>query len=1188
MSTTAFVGRAAELQLLKDAWLKAKVRQPQIINIIANTGVGKTRLVHAFYHWLSTASDQGDGSNETGYWPDDLGIGRQRVVNPPLECFAPFDLKRRAIPWLWWGMYWTDVAGEKEPAFNRFSHYLELHLELIEAEQNFKKNILHSSLELGFEEIVNASGEFIPGVGTVINIAKFAKKLYNSKKKQEGNLKGVAECNIKDANQQIDNLMARLSVLLNPTKKEKLALPMVLFLDDLQFSTEYHKDASTMLFLERFLRKGLTESWPLLVVTTHWKTEWNFHKAQQANHEQSWYQLLERVKSDVETASGVIKTVELANIPKIELQQIMLNSLPGLSQQNQVTILGQIDNARWLLELLIALNDNQNNFIGNNRQQALSSYGEKRLNELLRSRDYLDVIRKRLESDAMKDIRVILGATAWHTSDLEFISSLTQAFSEPLVRFDMITVKDGDASKTIRSLLLQALDPGAYIEGGTRDGQLAELIRFPERGYLDVAKALFDTSRLPDLQKSLGLLIIDWLQRSKGDCRIWQRLAHDEQKVFLQIAVKVLESLQPSLSSEQEVVLSAKEATLRELLTDGTIDEELLTAKLKVARLALLDMSEQPSIPNATLWKHVALAELVERYQHDGDGRAWALALELAKSADMKELTTLTTFKAATCLAEIFSNVVELWPIAESLLSQLILRLWPAVDRGDEKLFLLYLHAIRSLSDLYEIQGNLDLCRVQLLKALDVIDSMYVNAGKQKNIDFEKQKLLISLADLDRVEGKTSAAREGYQSGLSIINQLLIEHGETTDVLQGLSSNLERLADLDKAEGRMTDARATYTRSLAIHKQLLAKFGDKPELLRNLMFLYGRLGELNSADGNIDAARVNYEQSVSICERLITDFGETPRRQQDLIDMLQFLIGIDFRPNNLRCLPGSYAGYKRILEVNERLISNFGETPERLRDLALVSTHIAVLNSGLGRNLQEARIMYTRSLDIYERLLLESGETPEGLRDVTIELEHIAGLDWHIGKLDSARAGYARSLAIRKQILEIFGDNPARLLDLADSYCALAGCELSAGALEAARESYSISLAIHERLLVEYSESSKRQQGVTRILRGLLELSKKEGNLDEELDRGIHFLAIMESFPSRFDTPDRLDELVELYFDFALEHFERGSYIKASMVFERSASIAEKVITNFGSSEGRLFYLEKSLAFSKILREKES
>ena len=57
---TPFVGRAAELATLRQAWRHVEAGKPQFLIWTADTGLGKTRLVQAFYEWLSTHRDARD------------------------------------------------------------------------------------------------------------------------------------------------------------------------------------------------------------------------------------------------------------------------------------------------------------------------------------------------------------------------------------------------------------------------------------------------------------------------------------------------------------------------------------------------------------------------------------------------------------------------------------------------------------------------------------------------------------------------------------------------------------------------------------------------------------------------------------------------------------------------------------------------------------------------------------------------------------------------------------------------------------------------------------------------------------------------------------------------------------------------------------------------------------------------
>jgi len=163
MTAPQFVGRNTALEAIQQSWMQAREAHPQVVNVIADTGIGKTRLVQAFYEWLSTSPDQGDAAGSQGYWPDDLGDGRQRVVYPPLERFEVFDLKQNSILWLWWGMFWMDSEGENECALSRFHSNLEAHLQMPELERKFKASSCSAFNEVMADEDLNQLAEFIPG-----------------------------------------------------------------------------------------------------------------------------------------------------------------------------------------------------------------------------------------------------------------------------------------------------------------------------------------------------------------------------------------------------------------------------------------------------------------------------------------------------------------------------------------------------------------------------------------------------------------------------------------------------------------------------------------------------------------------------------------------------------------------------------------------------------------------------------------------------------------------------------------------------------------------------------------------------------------------------------------------------------------------------------------------------------------
>ena len=123
---------------------------------------------------------------------------------------------------------------------------------------------------------------------------------------------------------------------------------------------------------------------------------------------------------------------------------------------------------------------------------------------------------------------------------------------------------------------------------------------------------------------------------------------------------------------------------------------------------------------------------------------------------------------------------------------------------------------------------------------------------------------------------------------------------------------------------------------------------------------------------------------------------------------------------------------RRGLEISERLLETFGETPEALRDVSVSLNKVGDVELALGE--RERRWRPTRrGLEISERLLETFGETPEALRDVSVSLDRIGDVELALGERESALAAYRRGLEIRERLLETFGETPEALRDVSVS-----------------------------------------------------------------------------------------------------------------------------------------------------------
>jgi hypothetical protein len=129
MAKSIFCGRNDELAWLKRQWHLATEAQgqPSVAVLLADNGLGKTRLVQEFYGWLSTTLDP---AGAQGYWPDEL-----EVVGDNLECNPPIDPNQpaREPPFLWWGLRFYNVQGRNaaSPGMDKSLDALAVHLDAL-------------------------------------------------------------------------------------------------------------------------------------------------------------------------------------------------------------------------------------------------------------------------------------------------------------------------------------------------------------------------------------------------------------------------------------------------------------------------------------------------------------------------------------------------------------------------------------------------------------------------------------------------------------------------------------------------------------------------------------------------------------------------------------------------------------------------------------------------------------------------------------------------------------------------------------------------------------------------------------------------------------------------------------------------------------------------------------------------
>ena len=273
-------GRDAELASLRAAFNTSATRNkegryggPQMVFIVAESGIGKSRLVQELY--LQLASDKQWDPPESNYWPDAFGsIGDQILTNPNLDGHTPKGPPR----FIWLGVRWTPVA-DRNPQLAQsilpdLLSKVNAHVNILErygsvwssAWSRALKKVHGDGINDVTDEIATKLIEItiqeIPFAGLVWKAAKGAKKL--AEDRIEG-IKSFDDIQREQAQSTAEEAVNVMRDLLHP----KGAVPTILWFDDAQWI-----DDQTLQFLRNLWVEARKHGWPLFVVVTHWEREW--------------------------------------------------------------------------------------------------------------------------------------------------------------------------------------------------------------------------------------------------------------------------------------------------------------------------------------------------------------------------------------------------------------------------------------------------------------------------------------------------------------------------------------------------------------------------------------------------------------------------------------------------------------------------------------------------------------------------------------------------------------------------------------------------------------------------------------------------------------------------------------------------------------------------------------------------
>jgi hypothetical protein len=476
-----FCPRPAEMAALQAAYEAAadtRSPRPGVIVLLSESGLGKTRLLQEFFHWLSTTKD---GAGDAGYWPDVLARhGDNLRIDPdPAACNHQVPL-----PFLWWGVRLPDSGRHNQimsqsmlaSCADRFEPHVEPMLRA-RRRTDRGREIRRSTRDLVVEALLEGLGQLVPGVSLAKAGVVFTKRMSELWSEHRADYRArlpPAEINENKRQELSHRYFDYLQAMLDVRQGFDLAVPFAMAIDDAQWVKE---DPALLDLVDRLLPAAKEKHWPFLLIVTHWEAEWNAGSAMRA--------VLERY-----TAPGW-RPLKLR--PHPDLSACVVAALPGLTVEQAEVILDKAGgNPRLLDEILRWLSARQRFFVDRSTKCALTPEGEAAVEAGTFNLHRL--VEERL--NAAPDIKATLAVSG--LQGMRFLTSLTEEVFRAL-----------HEAYPVREAVARAEHPHSFV---VRYGDV--VAEFAQRVFHDVAVAgLPDVADPRAARAALAAVVRDQMER---------------------------------------------------------------------------------------------------------------------------------------------------------------------------------------------------------------------------------------------------------------------------------------------------------------------------------------------------------------------------------------------------------------------------------------------------------------------------------------------------------------------------------------------------------------------------------------------------------------------------------------------------------------------------------------------------
>lgn len=255
-----FVGRNDELRLLHATWRNTQTyNTPHVVVLVAETGVGKSRIIKEFYRELIREH----GINDDAFWPDSF-TSDEKWVNPE---FPEHHKPQKPPKFLWLGTAWDNPGKQRD----NDTTLINLKQQLEKITQHISKVIpanllgamkddfVHIAKSLVTEQLENVVVDVV--IGSFVPHYQLLKKAFLEAKETQ---------KVLGFNDSTTTLDEELLMLFTKWFSHRPYIPLILWLDDVHWINK-----ESVLFFSKLMHNAQQKGWPVLCIATCWPKEWN-------------------------------------------------------------------------------------------------------------------------------------------------------------------------------------------------------------------------------------------------------------------------------------------------------------------------------------------------------------------------------------------------------------------------------------------------------------------------------------------------------------------------------------------------------------------------------------------------------------------------------------------------------------------------------------------------------------------------------------------------------------------------------------------------------------------------------------------------------------------------------------------------------------------------------------------------